>query len=150
MCHVDMARKRYSRSRCAYASYALIKILMRISKKHKVHYVPSFDLAFGCCFRFRSTVRAQLLYGVRWFVSASEPVKVSKQVAVVVSEQRVVHVVVSSSSHADGGESSVPWVHGLAVDQAEPVGVQSAKGHVGPHVDLKPSSKRGERPSVVG
>jgi len=82
-------------------------------------------------------MRTQLFDGVWRLVRASEPVEVSEQVAVVVSEQRVVYVVVRSSGHTNGSKSSIPRVHGFAVNQAEPVGIQSAKSHVGPDVYLK-------------
>ena len=52
----------------------------------------------------------------------------------VVDEQLVVYVVIGRRPEPQPGEDPVPDMLVLRVDQAQPVCIQGAEGHVGPHV----------------
>ncbi len=59
-----------------------------------------------------------------------------KKVAEVIDKQLVVDVVVRSCAEPNLPESVVPGEYVLGVNQAQPVRIQRAEGHVRPHIGV--------------
>mmetsp|Transcript_12395 Transcript_12395/g.26821 ORF Transcript_12395/g.26821 Transcript_12395/m.26821 type:complete len:295 (-) Transcript_12395:273-1157(-) len=67
-------------------------------------------------------------------VRAEETVPPHEDVAIVIDERLVVHVVVCRGAEPEPPEQRVPWVRRLRVDEDEPGGPRRPERHVLPHV----------------
>ena len=73
---------------------------------------------------------------LRTLVGAKELIKPHEQMTIIEFEEFVVHVMVSGCSESQESKQSIPGECVFGMDHGQPIGVETAKGHVGPNIGV--------------